>query len=165
MLKKKVLTELNKQINAELYSAYLYLSMSAWFQTQNLGGFAHWMQLQAQEEAMHAMKIFTYINDNGSAVELKGIKDPQKTWASPAAAMQDAYNHECKVSKSINDIVSLTIQEEDHATNVFLQWFVTEQVEEEAAADAVVQKLKMVENFAGGLFIIDGELGQRAPGA
>ena len=161
MLKPKVLEGLNHQINQELYSAYVYLSMSAWFETQNLRGFAHWMRIQAQEELTHVMKLYQYIVDRNGRIEFAAVDAPKNTWDSPLTAVEEAYNHECSVSESINKLMTMTLQEEDHSTRVFLQWFVAEQVEEEASADALVQKLKLIEGFPAGLFMIDNELAGR----
>ena len=161
MLGEKVETALNEQINWELYSGYLYLSMSAYFLSINLNGFASWMRVQAQEEATHAMKFFDFINERSGRVNLLETKAPQKEWESPLAAFEDAYEHECFVSSRINDLVNLSLDEKDHASNNFLQWFVSEQVEEEASVDEVVQKLKIIGDDGGGLFMLDQELGKR----
>ena len=161
MLGKKMEEALNEQINWELFSGYLYLSMSAYFQSINLTGAAGWMYAQALEEGTHAMKFFNFINERGGRVEIRTIKEPQKEWESPLAAFEDAYEHECLVSGRINDLVNLSLEEKDHASNNFLQWFVGEQVEEEASVDEVVQKLKLIGGDGGGLFMVDQELGQR----
>jgi len=161
MIKKNIQKALNKQINAELYSAYLYLSMSAYFQSINLAGFANWMRVQALEEMTHADKFYNFIVERGGRVELEAIEGPPKEWSSHLAVFENAYKHEQKVTSMINDLVELAIKEKDHASNIFLQWFVTEQVEEEASADEVVQKLKLVGDKGSGLFMIDGELSQR----
>ena len=161
MLDQKIQTALNKQLNAELYSSYLYLSMSAYFQSVNLSGFANWMRIQAQEELVHAMKFYDFINERGSRVMLQPVEGPPTEWSSPLDAFENAYRHEQKVTGLINDLVNLAVKERDHATNIFLQWFVTEQVEEEASADEVVQKLKLMGDARGGLFMLDREMGQR----
>jgi len=161
MISKKMEKALNAQINAELYSAYLYLSMESYFQSLNLNGFANWMRVQTQEEVSHAMKIYDFINERGGRALLKGIEGPPTEWKSPLAVFEASYAHEQKVTGLINDLVDLAIKEKDHATNSFLQWFVNEQVEEEASADAIVQQLKMMEKAPGGLFMLDRELGQR----
>jgi len=161
MLKDQIEKALNNQLNAELYSAYLYLSMSAYFQSMNLGGFATWMRVQAQEELVHAMKFYDFINERGGRVGLKMVEAPPTGWTSPLAAFEAAYQHEQKVTGLINDLVELALQEHDHATHIFLQWFVTEQVEEEDNANGVVQKLKLIGDASGGLFMLDRELGQR----
>jgi len=161
MISKKMEEALNGQVNAELYSAYLYLSMESYFKSLNLNGFANWMRVQTQEEVAHAMKIYDFINERGGRVTLKPIEGPQTEWDSPLAVFEAVYVHEQKVTGLINDLVDLAIKEKDHATNTFLQWFVSEQVEEESSADEVVQQLKMMENAPGGMFMLDRELGQR----
>jgi len=161
MISKKMQDALNQQINAELYSAYLYLSMQAYFVSENLPGCANWMKAQTQEELMHAMKIYDFLNERAGRIQLKAIEQPQSEWQSPLAAFEAAYKHEQKVTGLINQLVNLAIEEKDHATNTFLQWFVNEQVEEEASVSEVVQKFKMTENTPSGLFMIDRELGQR----
>ena len=161
MLNKKMNDALNEQVNAEWYSAYLYLSMEAYFESINLPGFANWMRAQIQEESMHAMKIYDFVNERGGRVLLKSIEQPPTEWESPLAAFEATYKHEQKVTGLINDLVNLAIEENDHASNTFLQWFVNEQVEEEASVNEVVQKLKMINNAPGGQFLIDRELGQR----
>jgi len=161
MLSEKMQDALNKQLNAELYSAYLYLSMSAYFQSVNLGGFANWMRVQAQEELTHAMKFYDYVSERGSRVVLQPVEGPPTEWTSPLAVFEDTYRHEQKVTGLINELVNLAIAEGDHATNIFLQWFVTEQVEEEASADQIVQKLKLIGDTGSGLFMIDREIAQR----
>lgn len=161
MIDKKMQGALNEQIIAELYSAYLYLSMVAYFESINLPGFANWMRVQTQEEVMHAMKIYDYVNERGGRVILKSISQPQTEWESPLAAFEAAYEHEQKVTGLINGLVNLAIEEKDHAANMFLQWFINEQVEEESSADAIVQKLKLMANAPGGLYMLDNEMGQR----
>ena len=161
MIGKRIVAALNEQVNAELYSAYLYLSMEAYFHDAALAGFANWMRIQTQEEVVHAMKIYDYVVERGGRVVLKAIARPQVTWKSPLDAFKAAYKHEQKVTGLINALVDLAIKEKDHATNSFLQWFVDEQVEEEASAGDIVQKLKLVERAPGGLFMLDKELAQR----
>lgn len=161
MLKEKMLAAFNKQINAEMYSAYLYLSMEAYFQSINLTGFATWMRAQTQEEMMHAMKFYDFVFERGGHVTLEAIDKPPFSWESPLAAFKEVLKHEQHVTSLINDLVDMAIKERDHASNIFLQWFVTEQVEEEASADAVIQRLKLAKDNASGLFMIDAELGQR----
>ena len=161
MLTKKIQDALIGQVNAELYSSYLYLSMSADLEEKNLNGFALWMKTQAQEELYHAMKIYDYVHERGGRMTLKAIDEPPKKWKSPLAIFEAAYKHELKVTGLINKLVDLAIKEKDHATNNFLQWFVKEQVEEEASADEVVQKLKLVGKGANALYMLDKEMGQR----
>jgi ferritin len=161
MIDEKMQEALNKQLNAELYSAYLYLSMSAHFRSVNLGGFANWMRVQAREELAHAMKFYDYVNERGGRVLLRPVDEPPSDWNSPLAAFEHVYQHEQKVTGLINKLVDLAVKARDHATNNFLQWFVSEQVEEEASADEVVRKLKLVGDDPSGLFMIDRELAQR----
>jgi len=161
MISKKMEKALNEQVNAELFSAYLYLSMEAYFKSLNLNGIATWMRVQTQEEVAHAMKIYEFINERGGRITLKAIEGPETKWDSPLAVFKAVYEHEQKVTGLINNLVDLAIEEKDHATNTFLQWFVNEQVEEEASADQVIQQLKMMENAPGGMFMLDRELGQR----
>jgi ferritin len=161
MISKKMEEALTEQVNAELYSAYLYLSMESYFKAQNLNGFANWMKVQTQEEVSHAMKIYDFINERGGRVLLKTIEGPPTDWGSALAVFQAVYEHEQKVTGLINDLVDLAIKEKDHATNSFLQWFVNEQVEEESSADEILQQLKMMQNAPGGMFMLNRELGQR----
>ncbi len=165
MLSERMEKALNKQINAELYSAYLYLSMVSYFESVDLAGCAHYMKAQTQEEMIHAMKIYDFVIERGGRVLLEAIDAPKQEWDSPLAAFEHAYEHEKYVTSLINDLMNLAIEEKDHATQIFLQWFVSEQVEEEASASGVVQKLKLAggpEGKGGGLFMVDRELGQRA---
>jgi len=161
VLSKKMEKALNEQINAELYSSYLYLAMSAHFADTNLEGFANWMRIQAQEELAHAMKFFDHILERDGQAKLQTIKGPEGTWKTPLDIFEAAYEHEKYISGRINDLVTLAIKESDHASNNFLQWFVAEQVEEEAAANGIVQRLKLVGKNAGATFHLDIELAKR----
>jgi ferritin len=161
MISKKMEEALTEQVNAELYSAYLYLSMESYFKAQNLNGFANWMKVQTQEELSHAMKIYDFVDERGGRVLLKAIEGPPTDWDSALAVFKAVYEHEQKVTGLINNLVDLAIKEKDHATNSFLQWFVNEQVEEEASADEILQQLKMMQNAPGGMFMLNRELGQR----
>jgi ferritin len=161
VLKKKILKSLNEQINAEMFSSYLYLSMEAYFQSISLKGFAAWMRVQAQEEMMHGMKFYDFVNERGGKVTLEAIAKPETTWATPLAAFEAVLKHEEHVTSLINNLVDLAISEKDHASNNFLQWFVAEQVEEEASANEVVEKLKLIQDNPSGLFMVDAELGKR----
>ncbi len=161
MLKASILNILNKQINEELYSSYLYLSMSAYFSSINLDGFAKWMKIQSAEEYGHAMKIYDYVIQCDGKVTLKAINNPKSQWKSALEVFQDTLKHEQYISGCINNIVNLAIKEKDHATNNFFQWFVAEQVEEEANARNIVDKLKMIGETKSGLFMLDRELGKR----
>jgi len=164
MLSEKMQAAMNKQINAEMHSAYIYLSMSAYFEAGNLSGFANWMRMQAQEEMVHAMKFYDFINERMGRVKLEPIAAVPVEWDSPLAVFENAFQHEQKVTGLINDLVNLAIEEKDHAANSFLQWFVDEQVEEEASADAIVQQLKLVGGSGQALFLLDREMGQRQAG-
>ncbi|UCG48909.1 MAG: ferritin [Phycisphaerales bacterium] len=161
MITKKMEQALNDQINAEFYSAYLYLSMVAYFESLSLSGFANWMRVQTQEETTHAMKIYDFINERGGRVTLKALAEPPAEWKSPLDAFKAAYKHEQLITARINDLVNLAIREKDHATNAFLQWFVNEQVEEETSVDKVARELKMAEDAPGAMLMIDRELAGR----
>ena len=161
MLTERMENALNAQINAEMYSSYMYLAMAAYFEDKSLPGCAAWMKAQAQEELFHAMKFFDYVHERGGRVALQAIETPPKEWASVVAVFEDTLAHEQKVTALINDLVDLALELKDHATNNFLQWFVAEQVEEEDSVKAVVDKLKLMGEAAGGMFMIDRELGQR----
>jgi ferritin len=161
MLNERIEEAINEQINAEFYSSYLYLSMSAYFDSIDLPGFAKWMIAQAQEEISHGMKMYKFIQERGGTVTLKPIKGPQTTWESPLAIFEAAYAHEQLVTGLINDLVNLAIEEKDHASKNFLDWFIDEQVEEEASAIEVVQQLKMIGDNGYGLLMLDREMGQR----
>ncbi len=163
MIGKKMSDAINKQINAETYSAYLYMAMSAYFESVGLKGFAHWMHMQAKEELIHALKFFTYVNSTGGRVVLTQIAAPEKEWASPLAAFEAAYAHEIKVTGMIHALVDLAIKEKDHAANSMLQWFVTEQIEEEENASEIVNKLKFIGKDTSALFMLDRELAARMP--
>lgn len=161
MLKEKMLSAFNEQTNWELYSAYLYLSMAAYFESIGLKGFANWMRVQFQEELLHAMKFFDYIINRGGKVELSVIEKPPTEWKSANDAFQSAYKHEQKVTSLINDLVNLSLSESDHAAVNFLQWFVNEQVEEESSFSDILNKLNLISGSKEGLFMLDRELGQR----
>jgi ferritin len=161
MISQKMQEAINDQINAELYSGYLYLAMSAYFQDINLSGFANWMRVQAQEELMHAMKFYDFLAERGGTVVLQAIEQPPATWDSPSTPFEQAYEHEVGVTQRIHNLVHLSLEERDYATNTFLDWFVNEQVEEEASADAIVRKLSLIGSDKSGLFMIDRELATR----
>jgi ferritin len=161
ILKQKIEKAINKQINAELWSAYLYLSMSSYFESINLKGFAHWMSVQAKEELGHAMRFYKYVIERRGRVVLSGIAATPTSWKSPIAAFEQAFQHEQKVTNLISDIVNLSTEEKDHATTSMLQWFVDEQVEEESQTDQIVQKLQSIGKNTGGLYMLDHELGER----
>ncbi len=161
MIGKKMQDALNEQVNAEFYSAYLYLSMAAYFESTSLPGFVTWMRAQTQEELLHAMKIYDYVNEQGGRITLKPIAEPPSEWESPLAVFEATYKHEQKVTGLINGLVNLAVEEKDIAANTFLQWFVDEQVEEEESAETVVNKLKLVADDSDGMNMLDNEMGQR----
>lgn len=161
MIRESLERALNKQINAEMFSAYLYLSMATYFESISLSGFSNWMTIQAHEELTHAERIFYFVQERGGRVILETINNPQNNWESPLRAFEDAYNHEKMITEMINDLVNLAIEEKDHASNSFLQWFVTEQVEEEASVEEVIQKLRLVGDSGKGIFMLDQVLSQR----
>jgi ferritin len=161
MISRKTEEALNGQVNAEMYSAYLYLSMEAYFESVNFNGFANWMRVQTQEEMMHAMKIYDFICERGGRIILKAIEGPPTKWDSPLAVFEAVYKHEQKVTGLINGLVDLAIEEKDHATNSFLQWFVNEQVEEEENAGDIVSKLRLVADSRQALYMLDKEMAQR----
>lgn len=161
MISEKMQKALNDQINAEFFSAYLYLAMAAYFEGQNLSGCARWMELQYQEESEHAMKIYKYINDRGGRVQLNTIEKPQAEWDSPMTAFEAAYKHELYITSRINDLMKLAVELNDFTTQSFLQWYLDEQVEEEASVDEIVQSFQLMGNDKRGLFMLDRELKQR----
>jgi len=161
MLSKKMEAALNEQLNKEIYSAYLYMSMSAYSTYIGLKGFANWFMVQYQEEMMHAMKFYDYINNKGGRVKLMAIDEPPTEFQSPLDMFDKTLKHEQFVTKRINDLVDLAIKEKDHATNIVLQWYVTEQIEEEANDSDIIAKLKLVGETGEGLFMLDKELAAR----
>lgn len=158
---KKMVTAINKQINAELYSSYLYLAMAAYFEEQGLSGMSKWMQAQAREENVHAMKFFGYVVEREGRVTLDAIDKPQTKWESPLAAFKAAYEHEQKVTDMIGKLVDLAGELNDHASKSFLQWYVDEQVEEEASAKQIVDWLEMIGSAKHALLMLDVQLGKR----
>ena len=161
MLSKKVQNALNDQLNKELVSSYLYLSLSSLLEEKNLSGMAAWMKAQAGEELGHAMKLYGYILERDGSVELKPVAVPEGSYKTPKDIFKAAYAHEQYITKSINKVFEISQTEKDFATNGFLQWFINEQVEEEASTKAVVDKLELVSDHPGGLFMMDRELGGR----
>jgi ferritin len=161
LLGKAVEEAMNEQIKNELFSAYQYLSMAAYCESENLPGFARWMRAQSREETEHAMKLYDFILDRNGRVELRGIDGPVVEFGSPLEVFERALEHEKKVTAMINDLYGLAVRENDYASQTFLQWFVTEQVEEEKYTGDVVETLKMVGDKSEALFLLDRELGQR----
>ena len=161
MLKDTMQEALNEQMMAEMYSSNLYVAMAAYFDAQALEGFAHWLKVQAKEEMGHAMKFYEHTKDRLGRVSVTAIDAPPAEWKSPLAAFEAVYAHECKVSALIDRLLALAVKEKDPAVAAFLQWFVTEQVEEEAQADAIVQKLKMIGSASAALIVLDAMLAKR----
>lgn len=161
MLNKKLEEAINEQINKELYSSYLYLGMSAYCESVNLSGFAHWMRVQAGEEQEHALKLFRYVVEKGGRVLLEAIDKPPAEYASALDVFEKTLAHEQKVTGLINDLYALAIEESDYATQIFLQWFVSEQVEEEANATQIVELLKAIGDHPQGLIMLDRQLAGR----
>lgn len=161
MLNIKVEKSINEQINAELYSAYLYLSMSAYFESQSLEGMATWMRAQFEEEQEHAFRFFDYVNERGGRVELAAIEQPQKEWSSVLSVFEDTLAHERVVTEMINNMMEIAIEEKDYATQSFLQWYVDEQVEEEATVEGILSKVERIGDNGNGLLMLDRELGSR----
>ncbi|PIE71180.1 MAG: ferritin [Deltaproteobacteria bacterium] len=161
-MKQRMLDALNAQINAETYSAYIYFSMSAYLKSINLDGFASWMEAQAMEELAHTKKFYDYVHQRGGRIRLAAIDAPQFSWDSPLNVFEEALAHEAYITGRINELVEIAQEEKDHATQIFLQWFVTEQVEEEESVGGVVNQLRQVDGIAGGLFMLDREMGQRS---
>lgn len=165
MIKKKIEEAFNKQINEEMFSFYLYLSMSAYFESKSLAGFSHWMRIQAQEEMFHAMKFYNHIVERGGTVSLTAIGEPKKEWTSALNVIEESLAHEQHITACIDNLMDLAIEEKDHAARSFLNWFVDEQVEEEANFMELVDRLKMVGENKPSMLMQDKELAGRQPGA
>ncbi len=163
MLSEKVQIALNKQINSEFYSAYSYLALAAYFEDLDLSGFAHWMKIQYREELVHADKIYTYVNNRDGRVKLQPIGAPQYEWGSPLEAFKFALANERKLSEDIYDVVDMALAERDHATHTFMQWFVNEQVEEEAIVRDIVSDIERIIESKDGIFLMDRDLASRQP--
>ena len=161
MISSRVETAINEQINAELFSAYIYKAMSAYLASVNLMGMSRWMDIQSEEEMAHAMKFYGYLVERGGRIKLTALEEPPFEWASPLDVFEAAYEHEQYITSRINDLTNLAIEEKDHASNIMLQWFVSEQVEEEANAEEIVNKLKMIGDSRHALYMLDKELGAR----
>ncbi|EKD51307.1 MAG: hypothetical protein ACD_62C00288G0001 [uncultured bacterium] len=161
MLHKKMEDAINKQINAEIYSAYLYLAMSAYCESEGLPGFANWLRVQYQEELTHAMKFFRYVNERNGRVTLTQIDTPPKSWDGPKHVFEETLKHEEQVTGLINGLVDVALEVRDHVTNSFLKWYLDEQVEEEANASNILAQIKMVQNSKDSLYMLDKELALR----
>lgn len=162
MLSKTLQDALNDQLNEELYSSHLYLAMSAYLETQNYKGMAHWMRVQAEEERGHALKFFAFINDRGGVVRLDALRQPQREWDNPLAAFEAALAHERHISQRINSLLDAARAENDHASEVFLHWFVNEQVEEEATLEPIIKQMQDTQTSKGALYYLDRQLGKRS---
>lgn len=160
-MSKNVLNTMNEQIMHELFSGYLYLSMSAHFESAGLPGFAHWMRLQAAEEQEHAMKFYDFIHDRGGEVTLLAIEQPQTQFGTPKEVVELVLEHEKKVTALINNIYALALKEGDYASQVFLHWFIEEQVEEEKNASAILDTLKLIGDKSNAIYQLDHQLGKR----
>jgi ferritin len=164
MINKTVQDAINEQIKNELYSAYLYLSMAAYFESLNLSGFTKWMKVQASEEQGHAMKFFEYVFERGGRVQLKAIDQPPFEWKTPLEVFEQTLEHEQKVTGMIHSLYALALKENDYASQVMLQWFITEQVEEEKNAAAIVEQLKLINARETAILMLDHDLGKRSAG-
>ncbi len=161
MVSNKMLSALNNQMNAEMFSSYLYLSMAAHFENVILPGFAHWMKVQSKEEWGHAMKIFEYVNQHGARVTLEAIDKPPATFKKPLDVMKQVLEHEQKVSAMINSLYELAQKKKDYPTQVMLQWFITEQVEEEKTASDIIETLKLISDAPSAMIMLDRQLASR----
>ncbi len=161
MIGKKMQKAISDQITAEFYSSYLYLAMSAWCETQNLKGFAGWMRIQSEEEKEHAFKLLDYLVNRGGRVMLGVLEAPPGDFDSVQDVFEKTLAHEKEVTASIHKLNEMAMQEKDYATSTHLQWFITEQVEEEASAEEILNQIKMVEGRPGSLFYIDRHAGKR----
>lgn len=164
MIKKRIQDAFNKQIGEEMYSSYLYLSMAAYFDAMNLAGFSNWMRLQAQEEMFHAMRFYHHIIERGGKVELGHLEGPKLTWDSPLNAFEDALAHEEHITACIHKLMDLSVEEKDYPSRSLLQWFVDEQIEEEANATQIVEKLTMIGTAKHLTLMLDSELKTRVAG-
>lgn len=161
MINERVRNIINEQINKEIYSSYLYLSMSAYFENRNLKGFANWTRVQALEESTHALKFYDYLNNRGGRVELAPIEGPKTKWNSILEVFEDIYEHEQKVTALINNIALVAFEERDFAAQAYIQWFVNEQVEEEANVSGIIEQLKLIGDNSSGIFMLDKEMAAR----
>ena len=161
MFSEKMNAAISEQINAEIFSGYLYLAMAAWFAEKGLGGCENWMKIQAQEELSHAMKFFNHVYERGGKVEIKAIAKPDTEWTSPLSVFEATLKHEQHVTSLINDLMTLSIEERDYASQNFLQWYIAEQVEEETTAEEIRSKFELAGDSKPALLMLDKELGTR----
>jgi ferritin len=162
LLNQKMVDAFNEQIQIEFESSQLYLAMAAYFHGLNLDGMAQWMRVQSSEEHQHAMKFFDHLRDRGAKIQLQGLTQPKTGWSSPLEAFEDAYRHEQFVTGKINELVRVANSLEDFPAGILLQWFVTEQVEEENSTAKIAQQLKMIGNSGSGMIMLDHQLGKRS---
>ena len=153
---------LNKQLNWEVYSSYVYVAMASWFKSRNLNGFSNWVNVQVREELDHATMFYEFLHDLGAEVEFEAVPKPKNDWKTPEEVFADILEHEQGVTSRINDLIDLALKDKDHATNARLQWFISEQVEEEATVGGILQQLKLIDNAPNALMMLDRELGQRS---
>lgn len=166
MLSQSMNDALNEQVKWELFSSYLYLGMSSWYNQNGLPGFAHWMMMQAEEEMHHAMKFYRYILERGGETKLHAIDSPTQCWESATDVFEYGLAHEIDVTRRINALMDVAYAEKDHACTIFLQWFITEQVEEEDSFNDILSKLRLIGGQGEGLFMLDNEMaGRAAPSA
>jgi len=161
MISQTIQDQFNEQINRELYSSYLYLAMSAWFEEKNLGGFANWLSVQETEERSHAMKLYQHVLDRGGHIELKAIALPPTPWKTSMEVFKEVQKHEAHISASINSLYELTVKEKDYPAQILLQWFINEQVEEEKNASLIVQQLQLIEDHGTAVLMLDHQLAKR----
>ena len=161
MISKKMSEALNTQLNWEIYSSYVYVAMASWFKTRNLNGFANWINIQVHEELDHASMFYEFLHDLGADVEFDKIPKPKNDWKNPEEVFADILEHEQGVTQRINKLIDLALKDGDHATNARLQWFISEQVEEEANVNGILQQLKLVKDSPNALMMIDREMAQR----
>ena len=161
MLNKSVTAAINDQIAQEFYASHVYLSMAAWLETQSLVGFAKWMRLQADEERVHAMRLFDFVLNNGGEVQLQGIDQPPTTFDSPLAVMEMSLEHERGVTAAITRIYELALKEKDYPAQIEMQWFIDEQSEEERVVGDIIARMKIGGDSGTALLLLDGELGGR----
>jgi ferritin len=162
MISEKVQKALNDQIHAEIYSSYLYLSMAAYFHSENWDGFAAWMKVQSEEEYAHAMKFLKYVNDVGGKITLEAIEKPKNQWKSPLDVFEEAHKHELYITERINALVNLATEEKDYPAQLMLNYFVNEQVEEVTTVTHIIHKFKVVGDNKSSVYFLDRELGMRA---
>jgi ferritin len=161
MIRPNLAEAISRQVNAELYSAYLYLSMSAWADRKGLKGVSSWLYVQYQEESAHGLHLYKFLLDRGATPEYWPIDKPESEWDSPLALFEQVARHEAHVTALLNDIASLAMQEKDHASYQFVMWYVNEQVEEESNAETIIQRLELIGSNSGQLLTLDAELGAR----